>query len=122
MRCPLVDQTAVGAPHGVMKRRVRWSRPDPINVVRTRGRFRARRSPRPRKTDCAEGRSRFLYLLYTAHIVGKIGASPTDRPHAAHSAEKNESETSDRPTLRRAQRGDLLSRKRPTDRPTFWPI
>ena len=46
MRCPLVDQTAVGAPHGVMKR-VRWSRPDPINVVRTRGRFRARRSPGP---------------------------------------------------------------------------
>ena len=25
MRCPLVDQTAVGAPHGVMKR-VRWSK------------------------------------------------------------------------------------------------
>ena len=111
--CPLSEHHV-----GVMQR-VRWSRPDPLNVVhvRTRGRFpfRARRSPGPRKTDCARG------ALYRSPSWEKIGASPTDRSHAAHSADKNEPATSDRPTLRRAQRGDFFESEtsdRRTDRPS----
>ena len=60
------------------------TRPDQRTVVRTRGRFRARRSPRPRKTDCAEGRS--IPTLYRSHRG------------------ENRSQ-SDRPTPCRAQRG-----------------
>ena len=49
----------------------------------------------------------------------RSGFDPTDRPTGrAQRGEKFESEQSDRPTLRRAQRGEFLSRKRPTDRPT----
>ena len=74
VQCPLVVQTAVCAPYGVSEG-VRWSRSNPRNVIRTRGRFGAPRT----RTQKALRVSDFHYTEAACNARWSIGRLPEHR-------------------------------------------